>query len=135
MPVPNDANTYLVGTIQIPSSLLITAITKAYPMVVTASVDSEKAANTYVVGQLVRLFIPRPYGMPQANQLTGQILAINGLDFSLDINSTQFDTFAVPVSGVNVGQPASFSPAGSRNLQLDNTTRQVPFQSLNDRGN
>lgn len=133
MTVQNNANVYLPGTIQIPSSLLITGITNAYPMVVTASVNSMTSSNTYIVGQLVRLFIPRSYGMQQANQLTGQITAISGLSFSLDIDSRQFDTFVTP-SG-NVEQPASFSPAGSRNLQYDNTMGKVPFQSLNNIGN
>ncbi len=130
--MPN-ANTYLVGTIQIPSSLLITGITNSFPMVVTVSVDVFTASNTYIVGQLVKLLIPNPYRMIQADGLQGQILAINGLQVSLDIDSRQFDTFVTP-SG-NVEQPASLSPAGSRNLQYSNNTGQVPFQSLNDRGN
>lgn len=126
------ANTYLPGTIQIPSALLITAITKAFPMVVTVSVQTEKASDTYIVGQLVRLTVPITYGMFQADKLTAQITAIDGLDLALDIDSRGFDTFAIPPSGE---QPASLAPAGSRNLQYDNTTTQVPFQSLNNVGN
>ncbi len=128
-----DANEYLVGTIQIPSSLLITGITNDYPMVVTASVEPITASNTYMVGQLVKLFVPNPYRMTQANGLVGQILGINGLQFSLDIDSRQFDVFVTP-SG-NVEQPASLSPAGSRNLAYSNDTNQLAFQSLNNIGN
>lgn len=131
MTVPNDSNTYLPGTIFIPSTLLIEAITQSYPMVVTASVPST-GSNNYVVDQLVRLFIPFSYGMQQANQLVGQIVDINGLDFSLDIDSRLFDPFSIPASGE---QPASFSPSGSRNLQYNNTTNQVAFQPLNNQGN
>lgn len=133
MTVPNNANEYLPGTIAIPSSLVITAITKSYPMIVTATVDPVTEANTYIIGQLVRLDVPYPYGMFQANGLIGQIINISGLIFTLDLDSRQFDTFAVP-SG-NVTQPASLAPAGSRNLQYSNGTNQVGFQSLNNIGN
>lgn len=128
-----SANSYLPGTIVIPSSLLIASITNANPMVITATVNSVTASNTYYPGQLIRLIIPPAYGMQQANNMTGQILSINGLVFTVDINSIYFDTFSIP-SG-DVTKPASFCPAGSRNLQFDNNTRLVPFQSLNNIGN
>lgn len=128
-----SANTYLPGTIVTPSSLLITAITQAYPMVITATVNSVTASNTYFPGQLIRLTIPPAYGMQQAHNLTGKILAVNGLAFSVDIDSNYFDAFSVPVG--NVEKPASFAPAGSRNLQYDNFTTYVPYKSLNNIGN
>lgn len=131
--IPNNANTYLPGTIQIPSAMNINAISNSYPMVVTAEVNAVTEANSYIVGQVVRLTVPKRYGMFQANNLQGQIVAIDGLDFSLNLDSREFDVFSVP-SG-NVEQPASLAPAGSRNLQFNNNTGQVPFQSLNDRGN
>ena len=91
-------------------------------------------ANTYIVGMAVRLFIPRPYGMFQANNLVGTITAINGLNFTLDLDSSQFDAFVIP-SG-NVEQPATIAPAGSRNYQYTNgSSLAVPFQSLNNIGN
>lgn len=83
--------------------------------------------NTYVVGQLVVLTVPPPYGMYQANELTAEILAINGTQFSLDVNSTNFDVFVVPV-GVTKSQPASLAPGGSRNIY---NSPQEPFQALN----
>lgn len=131
--VPNNANEYLPGTIQIPSSMDITAITQSFPMVVTAVLNSVTESNTYIIGQLVRLTIPRSYGMWQANKIVGQIVAISGLNFSLDIDSRLFDAFVVP-SG-NIEQPASLAPSGSRNLQFSNLTGQVGFQSLNNLGN
>jgi hypothetical protein len=133
MSVPNDANTYLPGTIQIPSSIVITAITQTYPMVVTLSLQPLTEANTYIPGQLIKLTVPITYGMFQADGLQGKILSVSGSDLSLDIDSRQFDAFVVPAAGQL--QPASLAPAGSRNLQFDNTTGQVPFQSLNNIGN
>jgi len=127
-------NQYLPGVIVIPSSLPITAITKSYPMIITIEVGFPTTeANTYIVGMAVRLFIPFTYKMFQANDLIGTILSINGLDFSLDLDSRLFDPFVIP-SG-NVEQPATISPNGSRNLEYSNLTNKVPFQSLNNRGN
>jgi hypothetical protein len=128
-------NQYLPPVIQIPSSLIITAITQASPMVITVAIGNfSTEANTYIVGMLVKLFVPQSYGMYQANGLTGTITAINGSNFTLNINSSQFDAFVIP-SG-NAETPASISPAGSRNLQYTNGTNlSVPFQSLNNIGN
>jgi len=125
-------NQYLKGTIQIPSALLITDITKAYPMVVTFTVPPA-GANTYIAGQLVRLNIPYTWGMLQANGLTGKVLGVNSTTMALDIDSTNFDAFVYLPNSVE--SPASLAPAGSRNLEYSNFTDQVPFQSLNNQGN
>lgn len=102
-------------------------------MEITIQVEPEVAANTYQEGQLVKLTVPISYRMFQANGLVGQIIEVNGSVIDVDIDSTQFDVFVVP-SG-NVEQPASLAPSGSRNLQFNNLTRNVPFQSLDNRGN
>jgi hypothetical protein len=126
------ANQYLPGVIQIPSMLLITAITQSFPMVVSFSVPST-GSNTYVVGQLVRLTVPQTWGMFQANGLVGRILAIDTSTMTLNIDSTLFDAF---IDGSNSSEtPASLAPAGSQNLQFSNSTNQVGFQSLNNIGN
>ena len=125
-------NQYLPGVIQIPSTLLITAITQSSPMVVTFTVPST-GANTYVLGQLVRLNIPYSYGMPQANGLMGKIITLGTFTMALNIDSSLFDPFSIPPSGQEA--PASLSPAGSQNLEFNNLTDQVGFQSLNNIGN
>lgn len=117
-------NIFLPPSPVIPGMLLISAITRAYPMVVTII---NSIYNTYVVGQLVCLTIPPAYRMFQANELTAEIIAISGTNFSLNVNSSGFDTFVVP-SGVKISQPASLAPAGSKNIY--NTTVE-PFQALN----
>lgn len=133
MTVPNDANTYLPGTIQIPSSIVITAITQSNPMVITVDLNTVSEANTYIAGQLVKLFVPITYGMFQANGLVGQVLDNTPPNLTVEIDSTNFDVFTVPPTGSF--QPASLAPTGARNLQFNNTTNQVPFQSLNNIGN
>jgi|SRR4051812_28062803 hypothetical protein len=128
------ANQYLPPVIAIPSSLLITNITKSVPMVVSVVIgNTSTEANTYIVGMSIKLFVPKTYGMYQANNLVGTIKVINGSDFTLNIDSSLFDAFVVP-SG-NVETPASISPFGSRNLEYDNQTNNVPFQSLDNIGN
>lgn len=98
----------------------------------TVSVNSTTAENTYIAGQLLKLTIPFNYGMQQANGQTVQILDVSGNDITIDLNTTQFDAFSVPLTGE---MPASASPAGSRNLQFSNSTYYVPFQSFNNTGN
>lgn len=125
-----SANTFLPPTPVVPGMLLISAITQAMQMVVTI-IDS--IYNTYVVGQLVCLTVPSSYGMFQANELTGEILAINGLNFTLNINSSNFDPFVAPSPSLPPpSKPASLAPAGSRNIY---NTLTEPFQSLNNQGN
>jgi hypothetical protein len=103
-------------------------------MVITVAIANPTTeANTYIAGMAVRLMVPQTFGMYQANGLVGTILAIDGNNFSLNIDSTQFDPFVVP-SG-NILQPATISPNGSRNLQYNNLTNEVPFQSLSNVGN
>jgi hypothetical protein len=127
-------NQLLPPVIQIPSSLVIIAITQSSPMVITVSIgNTTTEANTYIVGMAVRLFVPQTYKMYQANNIVGTITAINGSNFTLNVDSSQFDPFVIP-SG-NVEQPATISPNGSRNLQYSNGTELVPFQSLNNIGN
>lgn len=129
-------NQYLPGVNTIPNSLVITNISKSMPMILTATLANtapNPRVNTYKVGMSVRLYVPRTYGMYQANGLVGNILALSGNVFTLSLDSTFFDTFSIPVTQVE--SPASLSPFGSRNLEYDNSTSKVPFQSLNNIGN
>lgn len=126
-------NTYLPGVIAIPSSLTITAITQAAPMVVTISINTITEANTYIIGQKVRLMVPNSYGMYQANGLIGRIIATGLNTLTLNIDSSGFDPFIIPAASAEM--PASLAPSGSQNLSFDNNTNQVGFQSLNDIGN
>lgn len=119
-------NIFLPPSPVVPGVLLISAITNAFPMVVTI-IDS--IYNTYVVGQLVCLTVPPAYGMFQANELTAEIIAINGDNFSLNKDSRNFDVFVLPGASVPPpSKPASLAPAGSRNSY--NTTAE-PFRALN----
>jgi len=129
------ANNYLPPVVQIPSSLLITAISQTSPMVITVAIgNTSTEADTYLIGMNVRLTVPQSYKMYQANGLVGTIIAINGSNLTLNLDSSGFDEFVIP-SGVTVEQPASIAPFGSRNVEFSNATRKLPFQSLNNIGN
>lgn len=130
---PNNSNTYLPGTIQIPSTLEIIAISNTFPMICTVSTNTLVASNVYITGMNVLLTIPYEYGMQQANGLNGTILSATETEITLNIDSRNFDTFSVPSPIIT---PAQMSPNGSRNLEyIFNNTTQVAFQSLNDFGN
>lgn len=133
MTIPNDRNTYLPGAIQIPSSLTLIAATRAYPMVITVSVNPATEVNSFQAEQLVRLMVPITYGMFQANNLISSILSVDGNEITLNVDSRQFDAFAIPTG--NNYQLATIAPNGSRNLEFDNNSNNVPFQSLNNIGN
>ena len=127
------SNAYLKPVIQIPSALEITAISQSSPMTITVQVDNAVSqVNTYIVGMAVKLFVPYNFGMFQANNLVGTITAISGSVFTLNLDSSQFDQFTIPLTGE---QPATIAPNGSRNYQYNNGSAQVPFQSLNNVGN
>lgn len=129
------ANQYLPPVITIPSSLQILSISQSNPMVITVDVDnSSTEANTYIVGMNVRLNVPYSFGMFQANNLTGTIIAIDGPAFTLNLDSSLFDPFVIP--DVTAEQPATIAPNGSRNYQYTNGSQlSVPFRSLNNIGN
>lgn len=70
---------------------LISAITNSNPATVTTSFDHD-----YGTGDIVRLNIPRWFGMTQANKLVGTITVTGSDTFTIDIDTTKFDTFVIP---------------------------------------
>lgn len=106
-----------------PAMRLISAITQANPAVVTTTFDHD-----YVTGTVVRLNIPTACGMQQANQLTGAISVISSDTFSIDIDTTQFQAFAIPVFSAHVPSNATVVPVGEINSTLEAATQNVlPF--------
>lgn len=105
-----------------PQFLFVTNISKATQAVVSTSVDP---SNYYVVGNKIHLTVPSSFGMVEANQLTGTVLAVNAVaasgsigayNLTLDIDSSAFTTFAFPATALSPTAAlfATLSPAGSR---------------------
>ena len=76
-----------------PAMRLIAAISQSFPMTVTTTF-----AHQYIDGTIVRLDIPPADGMQQADQQTGSILVTSPTTFTMPIDSTSFDAFAIPGS-------------------------------------
>ena len=76
-----------------PAMRVISAITKAYPAQVTTTFDHD-----YISGTIIRFHIPYAVGMQQLNHMQG-IITVTGTDtFTVDIDTTSFDTFSIPVA-------------------------------------
>jgi len=90
-----------------PSMRIIVAITNAFPASVTTSFPHQ-----YLNGTIVRLYIPKIYGMQQANELKGTILITGDTSFNIDIDTTFFDSFVVPSTPPPLKQFAQVVPIG-----------------------
>lgn len=121
MVTPNYANPTPIFK---PAMRVITAITNSFPAVVTTSF-----AHGYIDGLIVRLDIPPLFGMQQANQLTGQIVVTGDDTFSIDIDTTLFDTFTNPSPGPQNYTSAQAVPIGEVNELLTGAVQNVlPYQ-------
>jgi hypothetical protein len=76
-----------------PAVKLISAITQADPAVITTQSD-----HGYVTGTIVRIRVPKADGMIQIDGLKGPITVLSDTQFSIPINTTSFDAFAIPGS-------------------------------------
>lgn len=74
-----------------PAMRLISAITNAYPAVVTTTFDHD-----FITGTIVRLHIPLWYGMQQADTLHGAITVLTTDTFSIDLDTRLFDVLTIP---------------------------------------
>ncbi len=107
-----------------PEFLYITAITKATSAVVTVSI-----AHEYVVGQLVHFSVPSSFGMSEINQLTGRVTAVGTYTLTVNIDSSNFTTFAFPATALTptVALFATLAPAGQQVIASGNPLVQVGY--------
>ena len=97
-----------------PALRLIQSITKAYPCEVTTTFNHQ-----YRTGTIVRLDILPDNGMLQANQLFSPIAVTSPTTFTMNIDTTNFDSFVVGVGG------AQAIPIGEINSMLTAATQNV----------
>jgi len=76
-----------------PAMRLIDSITKADPVVITTNIDHD-----YVTGQIVRINVPYNYGMRQIDGVVGPITVLTDDTFSMDIDTTLYDSFSAPTT-------------------------------------
>lgn len=100
-----------------PAMRVIFAVTNANPAEITTDTDHD-----YISGLIVRILVPSEYGMPQINNMQGTI-TVNGTDtFLIDIDSTFFQAFVIPVVVENYAQVV---PIGEINDLLKGATINV----------
>ena len=134
MPVPSVCF-ILMNPIFQPSIQVIAAITNSNPMTVTTGLP-----HGYTVGAIVSLIIPSICGMSQANGLSGTILSLGAgptpTTFTLNIDSTYFDVFAIPAPSGDPTNPypnqnpcAQVIPSGEITTTTDAIYENIlPFQ-------
>lgn len=76
-----------------PAMRLINDITKANPAVITTNIDHD-----YVTGLIVRINVPHNYGMRQIDGVLSTITVLTSDTFSVDIDTTEYDTFSAPIT-------------------------------------
>lgn len=70
---------------------VIASITNANPAVVTTTENHE-----YVTGMNVRFQIPSSFGMNQLNAANAQVEVIDPISFSINVNTSNMNSFAYP---------------------------------------
>lgn len=106
----------ITNPIYMPAVRDVTSVTNAFPAVVTTSFP-----HSYLSGLIVRMVIPSDYGMTQLNELKSAIVVLTNTTFSIEIDTTNFDTFTIPTEAtsqplVNVAQSV---PIGELTSQLN----------------
>lgn len=104
-----------------PAMRLIAAITNSAQALVTTTF-----AHQYNTGLIVRLDIPIACGMQQANTLTGNIIVVSPSMFLINIDTTTFDPFSIPVGvSPHIDTCAQVVPVGEINELLTEATRNI----------
>jgi hypothetical protein len=105
----------------IPNRQTVSAVTNAQPAVVTTSQD-----HGYESGLQVRFFFPLDVGMNELNGQIFQITKIDSTNFSIPIDSSNFDSFS-PVGTVQTPQVIPVAEVGdSLSQATDNNNNIVP---------
>jgi len=105
----------------------ILSISQAENALITTTFDGvNPGAHQYSTGLIARLYVPNGFGMVQANQLQGPITVINSTQFTMPIDTTNFDAFVVPAyQPGSFGTPAQVVPVGEINSILTQATQNV----------
>ena len=107
-----------------PAMRIISAVTKTNPASVTTTFDHD-----YISGTIVRFYIPLAVGMMQLHEKKG-VITVTGTDtFTVDIDTTNFDTFAIPgAPGAHDNTCALVIPIGEESDQITAAVRDVTLE-------
>ena len=74
-----------------PTLRIISSITNANPAKVKTTL-----AHDYITGEIVRLKIPKGFGMQRANNLLGEVTITSEDEFTINIDTSSFEPFSPP---------------------------------------
>ena len=134
MPLANTQSYYSVAKPTFQRAMRnILSITQGNPCVVVTSYNGlDPAPHQYMTGLIVRLLIPNGFGMQEANQLYAPITVIDANTFSMPIDTTNFEPFAIPPRQPgNYATPAQAIPTGEVNSILTEATQNVLAPTIN----
>ncbi len=103
-----------------PTLRIISAITNDNPALVTTTISHD-----YITGEIVRLKIPKGFGMQQANNLLGVVTITSPDEFTIDINTTRFEPFSPPFPLPTAFTCAQVVPVGEISSLLAGATKNV----------
>ena len=104
-----------------PAMRLISAISTINPVEITTTID-----HGYTSGLIVRVTCPNVDGMSQINKLTGIIAVTGATTFTMPIDATAFDIFAIPgAPGAHDFTCAQVIPIAEASDMLSEATRNI----------
>lgn len=128
MAIPNTQNYYAQQFPVFQRAMRnILSITNDENALVTTTFDGVNPGNhDYSTGLIARLYVPEGFGMVQANELSGVVTKVNDTQFTITVNTTNFDTFVIPdFQPGGFGTPAQVVPVGEINSILTQATQNV----------
>lgn len=128
MPIANTPNYFVFQNSAFqPTMCNILSITNGFPCTVTTTYDGiNPGANGYETGLIVNLKVPQGFGMVQANNLYAEITVLNANQFTMPIDTTNFDPFVVPdYNPGHNGTPAQTIAIAENNSILTSAVRNV----------
>jgi hypothetical protein len=110
-----------------PALRTILSITQANPALVTTTFDGLVAGDHgYETGWIVRIRVPYGFGMTKLDEFKGAITVVNATQFSIPIDTTNFDPFVVPpLNPGGFATPAQSIPIGEVAELLTGATKNV----------
>lgn len=103
-----------------PALRIISSITNANPAKVKTTL-----AHDYITGEIVRLKIPKGFGMPRANNLLGVVTITSEDEFTINIDTSRFESFSPPFPLPPPFTCAQVIPVGEISSLLAGATKNV----------
>ncbi len=103
-----------------PTLRIISSITNDNPAKVKTTL-----AHDYITGEIVRLKIPKGFGMQRANNLLGEVTITAEDEFTINIDTSSFEAFSPPNPLPSAFTCAQVIPVGEISSLLAGATKNV----------